>query len=61
LGGLLNNKEADRRKQENRPFTERWYEGNCPLFNFRIIDSPQDITSLSHQEILDTILEFSQS
>jgi hypothetical protein len=61
LGERLNKKEADRRKQEDRPFTERWYEGNCPLFNFRIIDSPQDVSSLSHQEIVDTILEFSQS
>jgi hypothetical protein len=61
LGDMLNKKEADRRKREDRPFTERWYEGNCPLFNFRIIDSPQDVSSLSHQEVVDTILEFSQS
>jgi len=60
LGDLLNLKEAERRKRENRPFTQRWYDGNCPLFNFRIIDSPQDISSLSHQEIVDTILKFSQ-
>ncbi|UCE40615.1 MAG: hypothetical protein JSV17_14360 [Candidatus Aminicenantes bacterium] len=59
LGSLLNHKEAEQRKRENRPFAERWYEGNCPLFNFRIIDSPQDISSLSHQEIADTILKFS--
>lgn len=61
LGTLLNDKESDRRKRENRPFNEKWYEGNCPLFNFRIIDSPQDVSSLSHQEIVDTIREFSQS
>jgi hypothetical protein len=61
LGDLLNLKEAERRKQENRLFSERWYEGNCPLFNFRIIDSPQDVTSLSHQEVLDTLLKFSRS
>jgi hypothetical protein len=61
LGSILNQKEGEQRKRENRPFTERWYEGNCPLFNFRIIDSPQDISSLSHQEIVDTILKFSQS
>ncbi len=61
LGDLLNIKEAERRKRENRPFNEHWYEGKCPLFNFRIIDSPQDVSSLSHQEILDTILKFSQS
>jgi hypothetical protein len=61
LGDLLNHKEAEQRKREGRQFTERWYEGNCPLFNFRIIDSPQDVSSLSHKEILDTILKFSQS
>jgi hypothetical protein len=61
LGALLNDKEFERRKQENRPVDESWYEGNCPLFNFRIIDSPQDVSSLSHQEIVDTIREFSQS
>lgn len=60
LGDLLNQKEAGRRKQEDRPFTLRWYDGNCPLFNFRIIDSPQDISSLSHREIVDTIRDFSR-
>jgi len=61
LGDLLDQKEAEKRKRENRPFTQKWYDGNCPLFNFRIIDSPQDNSSLSHQEILDTVLEFSRS
>jgi hypothetical protein len=61
LGEKLNNQEAKQRIRENRPFTERWYEGDCPLFNFRIIDSPQDTTSLLHQDILDTVLAFSQS
>ena len=60
LGDLLNQKEAERRKQEDRPFTQRWYDGNCPLFDFRIIDSPQDVSSLSHREIVDTILNFGQ-
>jgi hypothetical protein len=61
LGDMLNHKEAERRKKEDRPYTERWYEGDCPLFNFRIINSPQDISSLTHQEIVDTILKFSHS
>jgi hypothetical protein len=61
LADLLNHKEAEQRRQEGRPFTERWYDGNCPLFNFRIIDSPQDISSLSHQEIVDTVMNFSRS
>ena len=61
LGDLLNDRETLRRKQENRSFSERWYDGNCPLFNFRIVDSPQDSSSLSHQEIVDTVQEFSRS
>jgi hypothetical protein len=61
LGDLLNQKEAERRKQDGRPLTQRWYDGNCPLFNFRIVNSPQDITSLTHQEIEDVILAFSRS
>ncbi len=61
LGDLLNQKEARKRKLEDRPLDQQWYDGDCPLFNFRIIDSPQDISSLSHQEIEDTIREFSQS
>ncbi len=60
LGDLLNHKEAEKRKHEGRPFAEPWYDGNCPLFNFRIIDSPQDVSSLYHQEIVDTVLKFSQ-
>jgi hypothetical protein len=61
LGNLLNQKEAEKRQQEDRPFGQQWYDGDCPLFNFRIIDSPQDISSLSHQEIVDSIQEFCQS
>ena len=61
LGALLNRKEVERRAQEGRPFVQKWYEGDCPLFAFRIIDSPQDSSSLSHQEIVDTIRDFSRS
>jgi hypothetical protein len=60
LGDLLNEKEAEKRTKAGRPFTFLWYDGNCPFFNFRIIDSPQDGTSLSHQEIVDELLSFGQ-
>lgn len=60
LGDLLNQNEAEKRAQLGRAFSFRWYDGNCPFFNFRIIDSPQDVTSLSQEEIVDTILSFSQ-
>ncbi len=61
LGDLLNEKEAEKRTKEGRPFTFRWYDGNCPFFNFRIIDSPQDGTSLSQEEIVNTLLSFGQN
>ncbi len=60
LGDMLNQKEANRRKELGRPFAHRWYDGNCPFFNFRIIDSPQDESSLAHHDILETLLEFGQ-
>lgn len=60
LGDLLNEREAKRREDEGRPQSYRWYDGNCPFFNFRIIDSPQDGSSLRHQDIVEAILDFSQ-
>ncbi len=58
LGNRLNQREAEKRKEQDREFPARWYDGNCPLFNFRIIDSPQDETSLSHDEIVSIVKEF---
>lgn len=58
LGDLLNQKEEEKRKYANRPFTFRWYDGNCPFFNFRIIDSPQDGPSLTFQEIVRLVIQF---
>jgi len=60
LADLLNAKEEDVREAEGRSFDFFWYDGNCPFFNFRIVDSPQDDTSLSHPEIVETILQFGQ-
>lgn len=61
LGDLLNQKEAEKRKDIGRPLDFCWYDGNCPFFNYRIIDSPQDGSSLSHQEILEALTSFSQN
>ncbi len=60
LGDMLNEKETKKRTEEGRPLGFRWFEGNCPFFNYRIIDAPQDVTSLSHKEIVDTLLLFGQ-
>jgi len=60
LGTMLNDLEADKRKAAGRPFPLRWYEGNCPFFNYRIIVSPQDGTLLSHGDVLDSLARFSR-
>jgi len=60
LGDLLEEKESQKRKEIGSPHTYHWYDGNCPFFNYRITDSPQDGTVLSHQEVIDTLLYFSQ-
>ena len=59
LGGILNQKEREKRAELQRPFPLPWYDGDCPFFNYRIIDSPQDETALSHEEIVDLILAYS--
>lgn len=41
LGSLLNQREKEKRERLGRPVSERWYEGNCPFFDYRIIDSPR--------------------
>ncbi|MFB0565355.1 MAG: hypothetical protein ACETWK_06725 [Candidatus Aminicenantaceae bacterium] len=61
LGNLLNEKESKKREVMNKPFEFSWYDGNCPFFNFRIIDSPQDGTVLSSYEVIDGLLFFSQN
>jgi len=60
LGDLLNEMELSKRSTEDRPLGFSWYDGNCPFFNYRIVDSPQDGTSLTHGEIVAAILTFSQ-
>lgn len=60
LGSLLNRLEKEKRERLGRPVSERWYEGNCPFFDYRIIDSPQDGPALNHQEVVAAILEFSR-
>jgi len=60
LGKLLNERETKKREDSERELSFRWYDGNCPFFNFRIVDSPQDGTSLTHQEIVDTLFCFSK-
>ena len=58
LGALLNDLEARKRSAQGREPGLRWYEGNCPFFNYRIIDSPQDGTLLAHDEVLACLRRF---
>lgn len=57
LAEVLNEKEKEKRLKAGYPVVN-WYDGNCPLFNFRIIDSPQNMTFLSDQEIRSILFEF---
>lgn len=61
LGTILNRREAQRREAAGRPFPWLWYEGNCPFFDFRIIDSPQDGTVLTHEDVVECVLAFGRS
>ena len=58
LGALLNRRESEKRRDPTGVSGRAWYEGDCPFFNYRIIDSPQDGTSLSHEDVLETVLAF---
>jgi len=58
LGTILNEKEKRKRAASGSPEGRPWYEGNCPFFDYRIIDSPQDGTALDRDEIVAAVLEF---
>ncbi len=60
LGNLLNEKEREKRQVLDRPLT-LWYDGNCPFFNYRIIDSPQDGTVLCHDEVVEIVKTYGRS
>lgn len=61
LGESLNRAEARKREAEGKSEVVRWYEGNCPFFNYRIIDSPQSGTILTHQDIVQCLLDFGRA
>jgi hypothetical protein len=58
LGTFLNELERRKRATIVRPEGRSWYEGNCPFFDYRIIDSPQGGTVLTREEIVAAVLEF---
>ncbi|MDH4198446.1 MAG: hypothetical protein OEW05_13620 [Candidatus Aminicenantes bacterium] len=58
LGALLNEREAAKRRDLGRQEPVRWYEGNCPLFDYRIIDSPRDGPALTSGDVVEAVLAF---
>ena len=61
LGALLNQKEEEKRAAAGGRPTQRWYEGNCPFFDYRIIDSPQDGTALNYEDVIACLKAFGRS
>jgi hypothetical protein len=61
LGGMLNEREHLKRAHNADSSRPCWYEGNCPFFNYRIIDSPQEGTLLSDQDLIDCLMSFSRN
>lgn len=58
LGRLLNIKEKEKRSSIGRNAGPPWYEGDNAFFDYRIIDSPQDGTSLTTEDVLEAVLAF---
>ncbi len=58
LGERLNLRERDKRRAAGGPAGKDWYEGNCPLFDYRIIVSPQGDTVLTAAEIMEEVFAF---
>ena len=58
LGDRLNLRERDKRRSTGAREGKEWYEGNCPLFDYRIIVSPQGDTILSAAEIMEEVFAF---
>jgi hypothetical protein len=61
LGGLLNQKEKEKRAAAGLPVSQLWYEGNCPFFDCRIIDSPQDGTALKDEDVIACLRAFGRT
>jgi hypothetical protein len=61
LAPLLDDRERRARAAAGRADGLLWYDGNCPLFRYRIIASPPDATALTLADVIETVLRFSAS
>ncbi|MBN1938006.1 MAG: hypothetical protein JW843_00340 [Candidatus Aminicenantes bacterium] len=58
LADVLNSLESRKAADMGQPDRLRWYGGECPFFNYRLVVSPHDGTRLSHEEIFSTVMRF---
>jgi hypothetical protein len=58
LGARIEAKEREKRLVNGHFAGPPWYEGNCPLFDYRIIVSPQGGTVLTAAELMEEVLAF---
>jgi len=58
LADILNEMEARKAEAAGRTDRPRWYGGECPFFNYRLVVSPHEGTRLSHEEIVGAVMKF---
>jgi len=58
LGPRIEARERAKREAGGLPPGPPWYEGNCPLFDYRIIVPPRGGTVLTAAEVLEEVLAF---
>jgi hypothetical protein len=58
LAEVLNELEARKAVAMGKTDRLRWYGGECPFFNYRLVVSPHEGTRLSFEEISGTVMRF---
>jgi hypothetical protein len=58
LGDVINGLESRKAEAEGKPGRLRWYGGDCPFFNHRLVVSPHEGTRLSSDEIVRAVMKF---
>jgi hypothetical protein len=58
LADAINTLEARKAEAEGKTDRPRWYGGECPFFNYRLVVSPHEGTRLGHDEIVGAVMKF---
>ncbi|MBN2198657.1 MAG: hypothetical protein JW747_02295 [Candidatus Aminicenantes bacterium] len=58
LAVRLDLQEGEKRSRLGMAASSPWYGGDCAFFKRRIVASPREGTVLSHEEVLEAVLEF---